>query len=240
MGRKEGGGDLRRFYIVFAVVALVGIGAVGYSVASKSMGGAATVPMTLEGADDPRRLMEMAVPVVDGDTEAPVTIMVFGDYLCNHCAAFSLRERPRVLAEYVETGKARLVYYDFVLNPDPQVGTFLAARAARCAGDQGHFWEFHDQLYRNQMRWGMESGKAGIFQRYAEEMGLDGGEFRACLNSDRHALEVTANRELAHALGIPGTPAILVGTGQGMSRRVANYSFPTIKEAVDPLLAVGG
>ncbi len=238
MSKRDGGGDLRRFYIVFAAVALVGIGAVGYAVASRALGGAASVPVSLEGIEDPGRLMEMAVPVVDGDPNAPVTIMVFGDYLCGFCATFSLRERPRLLAEYVETGKARLVYYDFVLNPE--MGSFLAARAARCAGDQGRFWEFHDHLHRTHLTWGMESGKVGIFQRYAEEMGLDVGEFRSCLNSDRHAVEVSANRELAQALGIPGTPAILVGTGQGMSRRVRDFFFDTIKEAVEPLLAVQG
>jgi protein-disulfide isomerase len=240
MSKSQGGGDLRRFYVVFAIVALVGIGAVGYSVGSKAFGGTAEVPMSLEGIDDPRRLVELAVPVVDGDESAPVTIMVFGDYLCGHCASFSLRERPRVLAEYVQTGKARLVYYDFVLNPQPEVGTFLAARAARCAGDQGHFWEFHDQLYLNQLTWGMESGKAAIFQRYAEGMGLDGGEFRACLNSDRHAQAVSANRELALSLGLGGTPAILVGTGQGMSRRVRDYFFQSIQEAVEGILAAQG
>jgi len=240
MKKNEGGGDLRRFYIVLAVVAVVGIGAVGYSVGSRAFGGGAAAPLNLEGIDDLRRLTELAVPVVDGEAGAPVTIMVFGDYLCGHCATFSLRERPRVLAEYVQTGKARLVYYDFVLNPDPAYGTFLAARAARCAGDQGHFWEFHDKLYLNQLSWGMESRKGGIFQRYAEEMGMDGGEFRACLNSDRHALEVSANRELAINLGIAGTPAILVGTGQGMTRRVRDYFFQSVQEAVESLLEAGG
>jgi protein-disulfide isomerase len=240
MKKNEGGGDLRRFYVVLAVVAVVGIGAVGYSVGSRAFGGGADAPVTLDGIDDLRRLTELAVPVVDGDPAAPVTIMVFGDYLCGHCATFSLRERPRLLAEYVQTGKARLVYYDFVLNPQPEFGTFLAARAARCAGDQGHFWEFHDQLYLNQLSWGMESGKAAIFQRYAEGMGMDGAEFRSCLNSDRHAVEVTANRELAISLGITGTPAILVGTGQGMTRRVRDYFFQSVQEAVESLLEAQG
>lgn len=238
MSKQKSGGDLRRFYIVFAAVALVGIGAVGYSVGSRALGGAATVPLALDGTDDPHRLMELAVPVVDGEESAPITIMVFGDYLCGHCATFSLRERPRLLTEYVRTGKARLVFYDFPLNPE--TGTFLAARAARCAGDQGRFWEFHDQLYRSQITWGMDSSKAGVFQKYAEDMGLDADQFRTCLNSDRHAMEVSANRELAVALGISGTPSVLVGTGQGMSRRVRDYLYETIREAVESLLEAQG
>ncbi len=241
MSQGQAKGNLKGFYILFAVVGLIGIGAVGYSVGSKALSTAAMQPVDLEGLrDDMRLLTDAAVPITRGDESAPVTIVVFGDFFCNHCAAFSLRERPRVEAEFVETGKARLVFYDFVLDPRPEAGTFLAARAARCAGDQGMYWEFHDRLYRNQISWGSESDKLGTFQDYAEDLGLDTEGFRTCLNSDRHAREVSANIELAHALGLGGTPAVLVGTEGGMSRRLPNYAFQSIKEAVDEILAGGG
>jgi len=241
MSNGASGGSLKGFYILFAIVAVIGIGAVGYSVASKALGTAAMEPVDLGAIqEDMRLLTEMAVPIVKGDENAPVSILVFGDFFCNHCSAFSLRERPRIESEYVETGKARLVFYDFVLDPRPQAGTFLAARAARCAQDQGLYWEYHDRLYRSQLTWGMESDKLGTFQEYAENLGMDSGEFRACLNSDRYAQEVSANRELAHALGLDGTPAVLVGTEGGMSRRLPNYVFETIQEAVEEALAGSG
>jgi protein-disulfide isomerase len=237
MSNGAGSGNLRSFYILFAIVAVIGIGAVGYNFVSGVSGGPAMGPVDLEGvAEDMRLLNELAVPVTKGEEDAPVTIMVFGDYLCNHCATFSLRERPRVEAEYVETGRARLVYYDFVLDPRPEAGRFLAARAARCAGDQGRFWEFHDRLYRSQISWGMESNKMGLFQEFGEQVGLNRNEFRACLNSDRFAEEVSANRQLAQALGLDGTPAVLVGTQGGIPRRV-DYLFETIKEAVESFLS---
>lgn len=239
MRKGSAGGGLRGFYIVFAIVAVVGIGAVAFSVGSQALTSAAMEPVDLEGVrDDMRLLRDLAVPVSEGEEDAPVTIIVFGDFLCSHCQAFSLRERPLLESEYVETGKARLVFYDFVLDPRPQAGTFLAARAARCAGDQGQYWEYHDRLYRSQITWGTESNKLGVFQEYAEALGLDADEFGACLNSDRHAREVSANRELAKALGLEGTPSVLVGTEGGMSRRVPNYSFEAIQEAVEE--ALGG
>ncbi len=234
MSNGNAGGGLRRFYLIFAIVALVGIGSLGYAVGSKVLGGAVTEPVILEGTDDLRRLTELAVPVVSGEEDAPVTIIVFGDFLCGHCATFSLRIRPLVEAEFVETGQAKLAFYDFPLNPE--TGTFLAARAARCAGDQGKYWEYHDHLYRTQYTWAMERDKLGFFQSYAEDLDLDSGEFRGCLNSDRHAPEVSANRELAHALGLGGTPSVLVGSGGGMNRRLADYSFETIQAAVHALL----
>lgn len=193
-----------------------------------------TEPVDLEGAEDIRRLTEMAIPVTVGDDDAPVTIIVFGDYLCAHCAEFSIRHRPLVEQNYVATGQARLVFYDWPLNP--QFGTFLAARAARCAGDQGQYWAYHDLLYRNQRTFGLEQNKEGILKDFAEQLNLDSNEFRGCLNSDRHAEAISANRALAQALGLPGTPAVMVGSGQGMSRRLNSYYFPDIQEAVEDLL----
>ena len=241
MSNESAKGNLKGFYILLAVVAVLGIGAVGYSVGSKALGTAAMEPVDLEGVgDDMRLLRDLAVPVTKGAEDAPVTIIVFEDYLCNHCAVFSLRERPVIDSELVETGKARLVYYDFVLDPRAEAGTFLAARAARCAGDQGHFWEYQDRLFRSQITWGQMADKNGIFQDYAESLGMDGGEFRSCLNSDRHAEAVSANRQLAEALGLGGTPSVLVGVEGGMSRRLADYSFGSIQAAVEELTSETG
>ena len=222
---------------MFGAVALIGIGALGFNLASKAMGSAALQMVDIEGArEDMRLLRDLAVPVTSGDEDAPVTIIVFGDYLCNHCAAFSLRVRPQIQEELVETGKARLMFYDFVLDPRPAAGTFLAARAARCAGDQGRYWDYHDRLYRSQISWGMESDKLSALQEFGVELGLNRGEFRGCLNSDRHAMEVSANWELAQALGLGGTPAVLVGAEGAMPLSLTDYNFPAIQQAVDGIL----
>jgi protein-disulfide isomerase len=241
MSNESAKGNLKGFYILLAAVAVLGIGAVGYSVGSKALGTPAMEPVDLSAVGgDMRLLRDMAVPVTKGEADAPVTIIVFEDYLCSHCASFSLRERPLIDSELVDTGKARLVYYDFVLDPRAEAGTFLAARAARCAGDQGHFWDFQDRLFRSQIRWAQTADKAGAFQDYAEDLGVDGGEFKSCLNSDRHAEAVSANRELAQALGLGGTPSVLVGVEGGMSRRLADYSFGSIQAAVEELTGEGG
>lgn len=234
MSKGNSGGSLRRFYIVFAAVAVLGLGAVGYSVGSRAMGHAVAEPVDLEGTEDLRALTEMAVPVTIGNEDAPATILVFEDYLCAHCSVFSTQIQPRVEEEYVQTGRARLVYYDFPIYPEQ--GSFLAARAARCAGDQDRFWDYHTWLMRNQRTWGSEGNKVPILEEYAEELGLDAGDFNRCLNSDRHAREVTANLELAHALGLGGTPSILIGTRGGMSRRLGTYAFQTIQTTLDSIL----
>lgn len=235
MSDGNAGGNLRRFYLVFGAVALIGIGALGYSLVSQVMSRAAMEPVDLEGTEDMRRLTQLAVPVTIGNEDAPVTIIVFGDYLCDHCAVFSLQERPVVESNLVESGQARIVFYDFPLDPRPEAGRFLAARAARCAGDQGRFWDYHDRLYQTQRNWALESNKLAVFEGFAEDLALDSGEFNGCLNSARHAEAVSANIELAHALGLTGTPAVLVGTGQ-MNRRLPDYYHQTIQDAVEAIL----
>lgn len=237
MSKGTAGGSLRRFYILFAAVAAVGLGAVGYSVGSKALGGAVSEPIDLEGMEDMRLLTELAVPVTIGDENAPATIIVFEDYLCNHCATFSLRVKPQVEEALVQTGRARLVYYDYPLNP--ALGSFLAARAGRCAGDQDRFWDYHTRLMRDQLTWGRQENKIPVFEDYAEDLGMDREAFSACLNSDQHAEAVSANLQLARALGLPGTPTVLVGAGAGMSRRLPDFYFETIESAVEAVSGGG-
>ena len=75
------------------------------------------------------------------------------------------------------------MFYDFPLT-DMHPNAFIAARAARCAADQGMFWEYHDNLFLNQTRWSPLSSPTSTFVEYAETLGLDGGVFEACLTQD--------------------------------------------------------
>jgi protein-disulfide isomerase len=231
--RGGGGSDMKKLYIVLAAVAVIGIGAVGLSVGSAS-GSAVTAPVPVEGLDDPERLVELAQGVTKGDENAPVTIIEFGDFQCPACQAFALQVKPQVELAYVESGKAQFVYYDWpIVSGHPNA--FLAARASRCAADQDRYWEYHDNLFRNQARWAPMTSPVSTFIDYAETLGLDRGQFASCLNSDRHAVLVTANMELGNRLGVNGTPTIYVEQG-GAARRVG-ADLRTLSEYIDGILA---
>ncbi|NIR59140.1 MAG: thioredoxin domain-containing protein, partial [Gammaproteobacteria bacterium] len=102
------------------------------------------------------------------------------------------------------------VYYDFPLT-EIHAHAVLAARAGRCASDQGKFWEYHDLVFARQSSWAYaRSAPVDAFRDYAEQLGLDGGAFQACLESDAHADVVTANRLLGERLGVPGTPTVII------------------------------
>ena len=231
---REGGSDMKKLYIVLGVVAVVGIGAVGYSVGTGS-GGAVSEPIAIEGLDDLNRLVELAQGVTKGDPNATVTIIEFGDFQCPSCQVFATQVKPQVELALIESGKAKFVYYDWPIIEAHQ-HAFLAARAARCAGDQNMYWEYHDNLYRNQARWATSTDAAGTFTEYATTLGLNEGDFESCLNSDRHAEVVTANMELGMQLGVRGTPTIIVEQG-GVPRNVLDWSFEGLQSYVDELLA---
>lgn len=227
------------FVIVLIVAAVVGIGVVGYAVTSSTMpSSAAVAPVEVDGLDDPQRLMELAQGVVRGDPNAPIKIVEFADYQCPACQMFASQVKPRIDLAYIETGQAHMVFYDFPLRQ--HVHAFLAARAARCAGDQDGYWDFHDALFANQPTWSVSTSPMRLFGDYAQGLGLDRGAFEACLSSDRHADLVTANMRLGEELQVMGTPTVMVSRGDGMARRVPEFGFDAIAEAVQALQQQGG
>lgn len=230
---------MTRFYWVLGAVAVVGIGAVGYSVGSNALGTVATAPVDVEGLDDMQKLVELAQGVTKGDPDAPVTIVEFGDYQCPSCQGFGLSVKPQIDLTYVETGKANFVFYDFpIIDAHPHA--FLAARAVRCAGDQDKYWEYGETLFRNQPNWASQTADnqvVGMFVGYAQDAGMDADAFESCVRSDRHADVVTANMRLGYELGVPGTPSIMVSGQGGMPRRLDAYDFRSIRTVVESFLS---
>jgi len=237
---KAGKQKTSPFVVVLIVAAVMGIGVVGYAVSSNEAGSATAVsPVEIEGLSDPQRLMEMAQPIVIGDPSAPITIMEFGDYQCPACRMFQEQIKPRIELAYVQDGLAQFHFYDYPLvaiHPH----AFLAARAARCAGDQQMYWEYHDALFRNQNTWSFTASPTRNFVDYAQAIGADTNEFESCLRSDRHAEVVTANLRFAEELNLPGTPSVLVRAGQGMYNRLPENSFEAIANAVEGLQQQSG
>jgi protein-disulfide isomerase len=225
---------MKRFYVLLAAIAVLGIGVLGYTVTAGASGGPASVPLELEGLEDPEALVAMARGVTKGDPAAPVTIVEFGDYQCPSCGQFAREYKPSLELALVETGRAKFVFHDYPLvTVHPHA--FLAARAARCAEDQDKFWEYHDRLFQEQARWSPQPEPAGMFQDYAEGLGLDGAAFSSCLNSARHADLVTANLRLAEAIGVPWTPTILVNVPGGGTREALGWSVDEIAATIDEL-----
>lgn len=221
-----------RFYVGVAGIALVGVGLVGTVVLTNAARLASYRRPQLAPLRAPQSVIPAARGVEMGDPEAPLTIIEFVDFQCPACGAFALRHKPEVERALVETGQARFVFFDLPIT-SMHANAFLAARAARCAEDQGRFWDYHDEIFRNQEAWSALSAPHGAFAEYAEAVGLDVTDFSACLASDRHADVVRANYDLGTRLGINSTPYIVVIAESGDPRRARDYEFTTIAAAVE-------
>ena len=159
-----------------------------------------------------------------GEEDAPVTIIEFSDFQCPFCGRFFQQTLGQIEEKYIATGKVKFVYKDFPLDSiHPQATP--AALAARCAGDQGKFWEMHDTLMSNQA-----SLSEASYKQWAVDLELDAGEFNDCLDSQKHLSAVRQDLLEGQQAGIRGTPGFLVN-GQLLSGAQPFSAFQAAIEA---------
>lgn len=170
--------------------------------------------------------VEVGDSPVKGDANAKVTIVEFSDYQCPFCGRFFQDTLPSIKKEYIETGKAKLVYKDFPLSFHENAQK--AAEAARCAGEQSKYWEMHDKLFGNQ-----ESLGESNYKKWAREIGLNGEKFDDCLSTGKHAQEVKDDASYGAQLGVSGTPAFYIN-GREL---VGAQPFSAFKKIIDEELA---
>jgi protein-disulfide isomerase len=137
---------------------------------------------------------------VKGRPDAPVTIVEFSDFQCPYCRRVvdTLKD---VAAKY--SAEVRIAFRDFPLriHPDAQ----LAAEAARCAVDQGKFWEYHDVLFDNQDK----LDRAGLLD-HARALNLKEAVFQGCLDSGKYKDAVEKDLQEGQTVGVNGTPAFFI------------------------------
>ena len=88
------------------------------------------------------------LPVL-GQSSAKVTLIEFSDYQCTFCERHFIQTEGQIKEKYIDTGKVKYYYRDFPLA-QLHPGAEKAAEAARCAGDQDKYWQFHDLIFQNQ------------------------------------------------------------------------------------------
>lgn len=144
------------------------------------------------------------VTIVDpkrGNPEAKVSIVEFSDYQCAYCRQME----PILNAALTKYPDLQLVWKDL---PDQtaHAESLNAAIAARCAGRQGKFWEYHDALFTDQDWLGSD-----LYPKIADELGLNATKFQACIDNGDETPIVQRNVDEAIALGVDGTPYFFIG-----------------------------
>ena len=215
-GSKQGH-PLRRWAIpgLLGAAALITVGVLAF-------GGAATSSNPSGGSASVR-------PVL-GRADAPVLIREYGDFQCPSCGAFARLIEPQIRAAYIDTGKVRLEWHDFAwIGAESRD----AANAARCAGDQGKFWEYHDLLYRSQSGENQGAFSKDRLKSFGAGLGLVAATFGACVDGGNHQGAVQADIADVSSKGFNGTPTFVIGT----QRIVGAQPFEVFQAAIEAALA---
>ena len=166
-----------------------------------------------------------------GNPNAPVKVDVYEDFRCSACFYYTQNYESQIITNYIETGKVYYTYHSFIVidGNDGSDASYRSANAAMCAGEQGHFWDYHDTLYANQV-----SESATLFTdprlvTMAENLNLDMTAFNMCYQAKKDAGDIQKDISLGASLNLTGTPSIFVN-GQ-------LASMDKVSAAIDAALA---
>ena len=166
----------------------------------------------LASQQEPQQEFENGSPIL-GSESAPITIVEFGDYQCEACYAWFHNTRDTLIDNYIETGKAKLIFVDlpFLGRDSP-----IAAQASYCAEDQGQYWEYHTMLYTFQDGH-PDSGWADRdrLNSFAFSLDMDIDEFNECMDSSKYKKRVKANYDEAVKNNVQSTPTFIIISEDG-------------------------
>ncbi|GAA4301583.1 disulfide bond formation protein [Blastococcus sp. MG754426] len=233
-GRSTTAQALRGPFIALAVVVVLGVVAVvwGLGRADGRDAGGPVADVHHEGGsaqpadDQARRIADD--PLAQGDADAPVVLVMWEDFQCPFCAKFAQETEPVLFDRFVEDGTLRLEWRDFPYFGEQSV---QAARAARAAGEQGAFWEYHDAVYA--LGFPPNSGQLtdDVLLGLARDLDLDVDRFTAAMQSQETLDAVTADFREGQQLGIAGTPAFLLNGRPIMGAQPTDTFVAAIEQA---------
>jgi protein-disulfide isomerase len=168
-----------------------------------------------------------------GRPDAPVTIVEFTDLQCPFCNRFATSTFDQLKQDFIVSGKVRFISRDFPLDFHPQA--LPAARASRCAGEQGKFWELRMALVKN------ASALAPAFiAQQAAALKLDMKQFDTCTKGTQFDSAITKDMTEGAGFSVSGTPTFFIGktTAQGFEgfRIVGAQPYAVFQQRIEGLL----
>lgn len=168
-----------------------------------------------------------------GKDSAPVTLIEFLDYQCPFCRRFHGETFTELKKNYIDTGKVRFVSRDLPLEFHPF--SLKAAEAARCAGDQGKYWEMRDALLANSATLSDD-----VIAKLADSLSIKIADFRGCLSTERYKGDVQKDSQEAAYIQIRSTPTfVLAKTGKDKLegvKIVGAQSYAAFQSLIDEML----
>src|ERR1035441_5717358 len=155
-----------------------------------------------EDAPTRAKLSDLTGVSMLGSKSAPITIVEYTDYQCPFCQHFHMAAFAEIKKAYIDTGKVRFFSKDMPLDFHPNA--MRAAMAARCAGEQGKFWELRDTMGANPNSLDMEH-----IVGFAANLKMDTGALRACVDGGKFKERVQGDVLEGMRIGASGTPTLI-------------------------------
>ncbi|TNE61615.1 MAG: DsbA family protein [Alphaproteobacteria bacterium] len=165
--------------------------------------------------------------IVYGSADAPVEVIEYASLTCPHCAAFYKAVFPEIEKDYIESGKVRFVYRNYILNQ-----LDLAASAVARCGDMESTKKMMQIYFARQREWAGSEKPIDELAALARRVGISRTEFDRCLsdtNMHKHLVELTQNAQKVY--DVQGTPTLFVN-----GKRVDSNGLDALKEAIDGAL----
>ncbi len=141
-----------------------------------------------------------------GRPDAPITIIEYGSLTCPHCAHFAAEVLPKLKQQWIDSGKARLIFRDFPLDQ----AALRAEMVARCAPSD-RYYPLIDSLFENQDKWVVAKDWQAALQRLVQFAGIGKQKFESCFNDKKLEDAVAGSRLMAaQQLGVDATPTFFV------------------------------
>lgn len=144
-----------------------------------------------------------------GSKDSNVILVEFSDFQCPFCKQHQLGAAQQIHEKLVSTGRLRYVFLDFPMEAKHPLAS-QAAAAARCAEEQGKYWEMRSTMYNNQ-----KALHEMFLEGHAKTAGLDEKAFSKCLQSGQYDTAIQQDQIIGRSLGIKGTPTFFLGINSG-------------------------
>lgn len=166
-------------YLIIIIVLVLVVGGFAYDKWGKGF-----LPVSVEDAEKEKGEKNVEVntdissgDIVIGSSNAPITIVEYYGYLCGYCKLFHDDTYPRIVENYISTGKIKYVFRSF---PPYELGLSIL-----CANEQGKFLEYHDEVFEK----AGELQAADDLKVLAKNAGLNEGEFNQCFDSQKYLVQ---------------------------------------------------
>jgi protein-disulfide isomerase len=196
-------------------------------------------PNTQPVSNEPVNVSVGNSPVI-GNTNAPVTIIEFSDFQCPFCRQFYSQTYNQLKAQYIDTGKVKLVFKNFpLINLHPSAE--ISAEAVLCVKEKGGdtaFFKMHDKIFQEQNK--LDGGNAltgpvtktitytsDDLKKWAKDLSYD---ISSCLDSGKYKDQVSAEESEGSSIGVTGTPSFVIN-GQILEGAQPLSAFQTVIEA---------